>query len=396
MTGLSAHIERVDDNGLREYDIWYRFNQSDNHETILTPSEAPDMIAQGCRYFQLAGDLTGECAPQSSSSFIRCLTPCDINTASHHTDISYSLADQANNDVRRNLALSLVASCKEIQGKFQETLELAHRAQVLAGRIGNFNRETECLEQEARAWVGLGNFSQAVQVCARVRQLVNASGLDGTMHEISAIDLEADIQLYKTAYPESRRAHEAIGFPLFHGNSLAAIASIDVVLGGMKSEAEVLAALQLPRQIYISCRYLRGTLMCDRIVPNFFLANGRTSEAIELYETCTLAFRGEAADFFFNCMVKLGNINLVHDARLATHGTTACLAHGKTTANGYVVSWALRLLGDIIRHDRNDETAVAEKDGADVAAMQHFAEARRMFVKSGMVAEVGNVSVESA
>jgi hypothetical protein len=56
MTDISAHVERVNDNGLRGYYVWQLFS----HQISFVPSEA--LVAQGCKYFQLAGDLVGECA----------------------------------------------------------------------------------------------------------------------------------------------------------------------------------------------------------------------------------------------------------------------------------------------------------------------------------------------
>ncbi|KAJ6463533.1 P-loop containing nucleoside triphosphate hydrolase protein [Mycena sanguinolenta] len=56
MANISAHIDCVDDNGLRGYYIWHRFQ-----ETSIPRAEAPHLIAQGSKFFQLAGDSAGQC-----------------------------------------------------------------------------------------------------------------------------------------------------------------------------------------------------------------------------------------------------------------------------------------------------------------------------------------------
>ncbi|KAJ7138267.1 hypothetical protein C8R44DRAFT_976057 [Mycena epipterygia] len=422
MTDIGTHIERVDDNQLRGYRIWNLINQG-SHQPIIG---AEDMIAQGCKYLQLAGDLTGEARLQSAAAS-HYLRVGDINKASIHADISLTLADKADNNLRRNRALCIASTCLRMKGKFREALSLARRAHWLASKLGDFQRETEALEEEAQAWVSLGNFAQAIEISNRVRQLLIASGLEGTGKEIYALDFEGDTYLYKTAYAESRKAHQLIirqsspeKFALYHGNSLAAIASIDVVLGVLISEAEVLAALEIPRQIFTARGYLRGFPICDKVVADFFFATGRALDAEKIYAKCLCAFRGEAADFFAVCVLKLGDINLMlHNIRSATRWAVLNLAHGKTTGSVSILSWALRLLGDIFRADADDETSsalfqvaleefnrmdihrgkaecllrlaeIAQKRG-ESGAIDFFMQARREFVKSGMVAEADRI-----
>jgi hypothetical protein len=57
MADISAYLDPVDDNGLRGYYIWHLFDQI----RAIPPSEALDLIAQGCNFFRLANDLSGEC-----------------------------------------------------------------------------------------------------------------------------------------------------------------------------------------------------------------------------------------------------------------------------------------------------------------------------------------------
>ncbi|KAJ7662955.1 hypothetical protein B0H17DRAFT_1336955 [Mycena rosella] len=425
MDDIATNIDRVDDNKLHGYYICHRFNEA----KPITPAEALDLIAQGSQFFQLAGDLAEESRLQHTivNYYIRV---ADINNASMHADIALSLADQADDNVRRHHALCALAMCSRIKGQFRESLELAQRAQWFAGRIGNFQRETEALEEEAAAWMGLGNFSQAVKLCGQSRQLLIAYGLEGTSYEIRALDLEADQYLCKTAYQEARRAYEHIvrnssleKCALFHGNSLLGIASVNVIFRAFESEAEVAAALKVPRQIFTAHGYLRGLPVCDRVLADFYLTSGRTQDAAEIYEKCARSSRGESAESLSACMLKLGDITLRNDLKSTTRWATAYLAHGKTTLSPSVMSWAFRLLGDIFRNDGDDETSgalfqvaleeftrmgiylgraqcllrlaeLAENRGERTVATEHFSDARRMFLKSGMIMEAEQVPVD--
>ncbi|KAJ7452066.1 hypothetical protein B0H11DRAFT_2288746 [Mycena galericulata] len=421
---IATHVERVDDNQLRGYHIWDLFNV---RRGAIIPSEAPNLIAQGCKFHRLAHDLAGECRFQLSVSRYYNHRG-DMTEASKHANIALSLAEQADSDVWRGRALSYIAVYERSKGKFREALALAHQAQWLAGRIGNLQHETEALQEEARCCIGLGDFSQAVDICSRARQLVIAGGLEGTMFDVSALDFEADIHLYKTAYVDSRRAFELVlkyssseKLELFHGWALVNIASIDVILGVFNSQPEVLVALELPRQIFTSGQLLLGLNLCDRVLANFLLSRGRKAEAKEMFEKCVGSFGGRSEEFFTACMRTLGDITLWHDVRSSTHWATTYLAHGITNSSVTSISWALRLLGDIFREDGDDETSgalfevalqeftrmgiyrgraecllrlaeIAERTGEHQVRTEYLSEARWMYSRSGMVVEAAQIS----
>ncbi|KAJ7454947.1 hypothetical protein B0H11DRAFT_2244722 [Mycena galericulata] len=418
---IAVHIERVDDNQLRAYNIRDLFAQ-----TPIIPSEAPGLIAQGSEFHRLAHDLSGECLFQRTVAtyYVR---RGDITKASTHAEIALSLAEQADSDVQRHHALCAIAGYKRLKGKFREALALAREAQWLAGRIGNFQHETEALREEAMCCIGLGDFSQAVNICGRTRQLVIAGGLEGTMFDVSALDFEADVHLNKTAYVDSRKTLELMlkysspeKFKLFHGVTLVNIASINVILGVFNSEPEVLAAIELPRQIFTSHQYLLGLPLCDKVLADFLLSQGRKPEAKEMFEKCVGSVRGRFEDDVTTYMRILGDITLWHDVRSSSHWATTYLAHGRTNSSLASISWALRLLGDIFKENGDDETSgalfevalqeftrmgiyrgraecllrlaeIAEKSGAHEVRTEYLSEARRMFLKSGMVVEADHI-----
>ncbi|KAF7369826.1 MYND-type domain-containing protein [Mycena venus] len=211
-------------------------------------------------------------------------------------------------------------------------------------------------------------------------------------------------------------------FPVYHGNSRVAIAAIHVALGVLQSDDAMAAALEVPRQIFTSRGYLRGLPLCDRVMADFLIAQGRTSEAIRMYEKWVLSSRGKSAESFSKYLLALGDITLRHDMESTTHWATICLAYGRTAANLSVVAWAFRLLGDIFREEADEETSgslfqlaleeftrmdiyqgraqcllrlanIARKRGEHIVATEYLSEAKEMFLKSGMAAEAKKIEV---
>ncbi|KAJ7102760.1 hypothetical protein C8R44DRAFT_988121 [Mycena epipterygia] len=244
-----------------------------------------------------AGDLKGEVdLYMAVGRYYLCLS--DIQKTLLHANIALSLTDNADDNFRRSGAFSMLSTCLRTEGNFREPLGFARRAHWLVAQLGHFRQETKALEEEAQACVALGNFSRAIDVCNHMRQLMIATGLEGALVEITARDLEAANYLYKIAYLESRKAHEFTSREIAALPRELAIASIDVVLGVLKYEAEVLAALEILRQIFTSRGYLRGLPVCDKVLADILFATGRTLGAVQMYKKCVRAFRGEAAEFF--------------------------------------------------------------------------------------------------
>ncbi|KAK7014224.1 AAA domain-containing protein [Favolaschia claudopus] len=424
MADIPAYLDRVDDNGLRGLYIWHLFDQM----SAIEPSEAAQLAAQGSEYFRLARDPAGESRLHHvvAMYYVRL---GDVNEASRHAELALSLADEADDNIRRTRALAEMARCHRLKGRFRDALELARRAQWCAGQVGNFFREIEALEEEAVALLSLGHFSQAAEICVRTRQLAIAAGLEGTQHEIVVLDYEASVYLHQTAYLKSRELSElmvkhssADKFRLMHGVARVSVAAIDILLGGMESEDQVTAALAIPRQIFADCGYLRGLPMCDAVMADYLLISGRTAEALELYDKAIPSFRGESVELFCWCMHKLGDLSLrPHDVQSTTHWATTYFAYGNSTANRAAVAWGLRLLGEIFWMGGDDETScsifevaleefssmviyrgraeclsrlghLSQKAGEEIVAKDYFLEAQNMFLEAGMTADTCNLA----
>ncbi|KAK7055496.1 AAA domain-containing protein [Favolaschia claudopus] len=427
MANILAHIERVDNNALRGCYIWHRFQHSE-----VAAADAVDLIAQGTRFFQLAGDLAGQCRLQYAVTLYY-IRQGDLTKASMHASLAYSLADQANDDIRRNRALCTISSCEHKRGRFRQALISARRAQRLANRIQNFQHETKAMEGEAQVWVALGDFPRAADIRGRMLKSVVTEGLQRTQFEIRLLDLEAEMYSHKTAYTEARKTYGLIlqdssltRFPLFHGRSGVMIAAIDVILGSLQSKDEVVAALEIPRQIFISRGYLRGLPICDKVLADFLIGSGRMTDAIQLYENCARSFWDDSAEQLLLCMNKLGDITLrqsaqPEDSRSARHWATTYLAYGKQTASMCVIAWAFRCLGDLALASENDDAtaqslflvaleeftrmdiyrgkaecllrlgSIARKQGGEALAQEYLVEAKQMFLNSGMVGEASRI-----
>ncbi|KAJ7820249.1 hypothetical protein B0H14DRAFT_2600110 [Mycena olivaceomarginata] len=147
LADLETYVDRVNDNQLRGLYVWCRFNQNyrDIPQSVVT-----DLVAEARLQLSV------------SSYYMRV---GDMNTALKHCEKSLSLG--GNDDNRRHRALRNMAVIKNSTGDFHEALALAGQAQNVAGKIGNFHGKTDAIHEEARAWIGLGNFAQGSPCAAR-------------------------------------------------------------------------------------------------------------------------------------------------------------------------------------------------------------------------------------
>ncbi|KAJ7282373.1 hypothetical protein C8J57DRAFT_1295223 [Mycena rebaudengoi] len=414
MENIGLLIDRVDDNQLRGFYISLHFTgRGPNIEAV----DAPVLMAQGVKYFRLAGDLVGE-AKLHFAIINHYERLGDMKTALLHAELGLALAEQANDNAGRHRALCHMANIKNCMGYFREGLVLAQKAQHFAG---NYQKETEAMMAEAIAWVGLGHFTRGIDICRRERQMVQASGLAGSADELGILDFEADIHLDKTQYSEARQLFETIlqltsteRFVLYHTNTLVCIVSLDMLLGVFDAQEDPPADLGTARRIFSSRSYSRGIPVCDRILADFYVRKGRTSEARELYEKCVAVARGTNATAMGASLRKLGDITLgLDELQSTTRWATVFLAYAKSTGNVPLVSWAFLALGNIFLRQRDDESAqtlfrvaldeftrmdihrgkgecmvgladIAKRRGDQVLQMSHLAEAELMFEKSGM------------
>lgn len=345
----------------------------------------------------------------------------DPDTAFKYCEAALELANKADDNSRRHGAAWLLAAIKNTKGEFRDALVLARMAQHSAVTVGAFQRETQGMQEEARAWIGLGNFAYGIALCERARQLVTAAGLTGSPFELTLLDFEAEICAKKTEYRASRALNEIIvrltsvdNSVMFHANSLANILSIDIALGSVTAEDAVTVGLEKTRNLFTANGYIRGLPMCDRIFADFLTSSGQKSAARDMYERCVRKAHGTSAAVMTASLRKLGDIRLgLCDTQSTIRWATTYFAFAKSSGSVLFVAWAFRLLGDIARYDAADETAsallqialdeftrmdihqgkgecflgladIAERRGEHAIARAHLEDAQRMFVKSGL------------
>ncbi|KAJ7883562.1 hypothetical protein B0H14DRAFT_3857382 [Mycena olivaceomarginata] len=203
MADIAQLVDRVDDDQLRGYYIWSRFN---GEGVNIQKADVPRLVEEGKKYFRLAADLPGE-AKLNEAVGIHYFRIGDPDTAFKYCEAALELANKAGDNGRRHGAAWLLAAIKNTKGEFRDALVLARIAHS-AAMMGAFHRETQGMQEEARAWIGLGNFAYGIALCERARQLVTAAGLTGSAFELTLLDFEAEICAKKTEYRASRALNE--------------------------------------------------------------------------------------------------------------------------------------------------------------------------------------------
>ncbi|KAJ7110241.1 hypothetical protein C8R43DRAFT_1139485 [Mycena crocata] len=382
----------------------------------IVASEAPALISEALELFETTKDR-GRFQNQVGMYYFRL---SDYEKATLHWQAGEELASRANDQLGWHLSIFLLALCKNTTGNYEEALLLANEAQRIAGIAGSFRMEINAIEQQLSASIELGYFIRGLGLCENIKHLALAASLANTTDKLSLIDLEAELYLCQTKYPESKSLHNQIvqmssvskGEP-FHANSLATILSIDIQLGVIDSESQVLEILNKSRNIFTSRGFYRGLPMCDRILADFLVSVGRKSDARELYQRCAHT-PGASASIKAACFGALGDVRLgLGDMQSTTRWAVTFCAFAQGTGSRLWLSWAFRILADLFLAQAEPDTAYAlfevaldaftrmdvhrgkaecfigladifEGAGKTTEAKEMFNEVQKMFEKSGI------------
>nr|GAT49889.1 predicted protein [Mycena chlorophos] len=355
---LPPFLERLDDD-----ELWGRYTRD-----ILLHAKSADeverLVEDGCRRLARVGEIQEQTQIHDvACSFYLCRG--DYPSALRH---AYAQIDIGQTDRHFFYANCRLAMLHNYMGKYRIALDYAQKAQSHAQNMGNFSRETVALIQEATALAALGSFSRASELAALAHRLVIASGLSGSRDELEVLELQGTIGLYKTDYPACRKANEAViriatvdaGGVLYEVNSIVAIASIDVTTGALNSEAEVVAALERPRQVFAANNYPRGAGICDAVLGKYLLLNGDEPRALRVYDrVARMAVPGMVDEDYTHTLRALGDISLhpSRDVSVCRDRATVHLAFAGKQGSVREICWALRLLGDIFRIEGDVDTA---------------------------------------
>ncbi|KAJ7910768.1 hypothetical protein B0H13DRAFT_1876363 [Mycena leptocephala] len=176
-----------------------------------------------------------------------------------------SLAFSTGNTNMHSLGLCNLAWGEWKLGDYSAAQVHANEAQRLAIISADLYREAQALHIEAICYYRSGNYTKAMSLCIRARDLLGLCD-----HQI--MNSQAEIHKIKSEYVEARKIHnsilEAITIqdPYSYGFVLLNIAEIDVLIGALKNDVQ--RNCDKARKMLDPVGDAEGVAMCDVILAD--------------------------------------------------------------------------------------------------------------------------------
>ncbi|KAJ7924020.1 hypothetical protein B0H13DRAFT_2398497 [Mycena leptocephala] len=168
----------------------------------------------------------------------------DISSATKFCGSAISLAVSAGNTKRHSQGLRNLAWVEWNIGDYSAAQVHAKEAQRLATISADLYREAEALRIEAICCYTLGNYTKAMSLCIRARELLGLCGMSHGNLDHQIMTTQAEIHRLKSEYIEAHSIHTrileatTIQDPYNYGLALLSIAEIDVMVGAPKDDVQ--------------------------------------------------------------------------------------------------------------------------------------------------------------
>jgi tetratricopeptide (TPR) repeat protein len=278
-----------------------------------------------------------------------------------------ALALKSNSHLVQADALYGLATIKCLQGAWLEGLRLSHEIQRTAVAAGNIRGELLGLECQARSYLGLGNFTHAMQAVDKWKALILPAGMQGGESEIIMMGFEGEVYHLKTEYAEARHIGEMILShtslvlsPMNYAYALINLVSLDLATGGCTDT--VSHNLQSALRAFQHINYPRGISLCELHATELNLCKGETSGARDQYMYIFSAVYAIDNELACYCLGKLADSNQpVHAASEIARWAVIFLAFTMHQSRRSVpaLHQALRCLGDILAQQGKDDDAIS-------------------------------------
>ncbi|KAJ7814238.1 hypothetical protein B0H13DRAFT_1924945 [Mycena leptocephala] len=351
---LYPHDHHLEAYFITEYlDSWYLFPTS-NADTLVSEAlerlkkfSDPDLICKLynvlANYYQLKGD---------------------ISSATKFCGSAISLAVSAGNTKRHSQGLRNLAWVKWNLSDYSAAQVHAKEAQRLALISADLYREAQALNIEATCCRTLGNYTKAMSLCIRARELLGLCGMSHGNLDHQIMTTQAEIHRHKSEYVETHSIHisileaASIQDPYHYGFVLLNVAEIEVLIGAPKNDVQ---------RNCDRARKMLHTTICERC----FKLNLGFSQ-LRIY-----------------CLERLGDASCWGDLDGMSNWTAIFLAHSLKRKEKVGIYKALQSLGDIFcaQHDEHTATSLF------TVALEGFTEMDVHFSRAECMLRLGDISM---
>jgi tetratricopeptide (TPR) repeat protein len=286
----------------------------------------------------------------------------DISSAKKICAAAISLALSTGNTKWHSQALFTLAWVELNLGDISTAQVHAMEAQRLALISADLYKEAQALNIEAICCFMLGNYTKAMALCIRARNLL---GLCGTSHgtlDHSIMNTQAEVHRHKSEYVEARSIHisileaASIQDPHSYGFALLSVAEIDVLIGAPKNAVQ--RNCDRARKMLDTVGHVEGVTMCDVILANLYLREGNSLTAKTILVRC-FKVTLEYSQMPTYCLEQLGDASCWGNLDGMCSWTTIFLVHSLKQKKKPGIHKALRSLGDIFLAQRDEHTATS-------------------------------------
>jgi tetratricopeptide (TPR) repeat protein len=285
----------------------------------------------------------------------------DISSAMKFSATAISLALSTENTKMHSQGLQNLAWGEWNLGDYSAAKVHAEEAQRLAIISADLYREAQALRIEAICCYTLGNYTKAMSLCIRARNLLGLCGMShGTLdHDLMAA--QAEIHRLKSEYVEARSIHisileeTSIQDLYSYGHALLNVAEIDVLIGTPKDDVQ--RNCDRARKILDSGGNVEGVALCDIILAGLYLREGNSLTAQTICERC-FKLSLSSSQITTYCLERLGDASCWGDLDGMSSWTTVYLVISLKRKEKLGMFKALRSLGDIFlaQHDKHTAT----------------------------------------
>ncbi|KAJ7856997.1 hypothetical protein B0H13DRAFT_1902417 [Mycena leptocephala] len=315
----------------------------------------------------------------------------DISSAKKSCEAAISLAISTGNTKQHSLGLRNLAWVEWHLGDYSAAQVHANEAQRLAIISADLYKEAQALRIEAICCYTLGNYTKAMPLCLRARDLLGLCGMSGGNLEHNIMTTQAEVHRHKSEYVEACSIHTrilektSIQDPYRYGWALLNVAEIDVLIGAPKNEVQRNCARA--RKMSNTVGDVEGVTLCDVILADLYLREGNSLAAKTILKRCLkVALYSQVQTY---CLERLGDTSCWGCFHGMWSWTTVFLVHSLKRKERLGIHKALRSLGDIFlaQHDQHTATSLF------TVALEGFTEMDVHRSRAECVLRLGDISM---
>jgi tetratricopeptide (TPR) repeat protein len=283
----------------------------------------------------------------------------DISSAKKSGETAISLALSTGNTKMHSNGLHNLAWVQWDLGDYFAAQMHAIEAQRLAIISADLYREAQALHIEAICCYTLGNYTKAMFLCIRARELLGFCGMSHGNLDHSIMNAQAEIHWFKSEYVDARSIHikileETTMQNLYnYGFALINVTEIDVLIGAPKND--VRRNCDRVRKMLDTMGDTAGVTLCDIILADLYLMGGNLLAAQTTFKRCLRVALDSQSQAL--CLERLGDTSRWGCLYGMSNWTTVFLVHSLKRKEKLGTYKALRFLGDVFLSQNDEHTA---------------------------------------